>query len=431
MNRLNQKNCVSILTWGFSYLVLFLLVCNVIAEDVDLVVNDSALVDNEEEFDWQWSGGEADSASTKKNTKPSGAATKTADAIDASAYNDLVVENLKLRQRVAEKERLARNAEKKASGLAKERSALESRIASLAATINNIEKEKSSLANTSDRSKALAEELTQAEKAKEALSSKMRNMEKELKELRIQQQLVVTGSSTSVTAGSDLFNKMREDNSQLKIELSRLEKEYGSVLKERNKIRNKEDGKVAKANDEIDELEDMLKASKSGSQEQKDLIDKLLVKLPAMEEELALLRKKVGGDEVVIAAREQELESVKEELQLREHRLIKAERIAAMLDQARDEVRIVSDDQKRDMHYNMAVVYAKEGKVNLAEEEYLQALRIDPMDASSHYNLAILYDDELSNKDRALIHYKRYLRLSPSSADQDEVRQWIMKLEMR
>ena len=431
MNLFNKKNFTSISMWVFPYLLLLLFAGNVTAEDSDLAIKDSALVENNEEFDWQWSDDKPDSTSTKKNSQPSGVATKTSDAIDASAYNDLVVENLKLRQRVAEKERLTKLAEKKASGLAKERSALESRITSLATTINNIEKEKSSLADTSGRSKALAEELTKAEKDKEDLSSKLSDMEKELKELRIQQQLVATGSSTAVTAGSDLFKKMKEDNAKLKTELSKLEKDYGSVLKERNKIKSKEDGKVAKAEDEVDELQDMLKASKSGSKEQKELIDKLLVKLPAMEDELAVLRKKVGGDEVVIAARELELESVKEELQLREHRLIKAERIAAMLDQARDEVRTVSDTQKRDMHYNMAVVYAKEGKVKQSEEEYLQALRIDPMDASSHYNLAILYDDELGQKDRALIHYRRYLRLSPSSSDQDEVRQWIMKLQMR
>jgi len=83
------------------------------------------------------------------------------------------------------------------------------------------------------------------------------------------------------------------------------------------------------------------------------------------------------------------------------------------------------------MHYNMAVVYAKEGRFEEAEKEYLRALRIDPNDPAAHYNLAILYDDELDRKRRAVMHYRKYIQLNPTAPDADQVKQWIMQLEMR
>ena len=65
-----------------------------------------------------------------------------------------------------------------------------------------------------------------------------------------------------------------------------------------------------------------------------------------------------------------------------------------------------------------------------AEQEYLKALRIDPTDAFCHYNLGILYDDELGSKRRAAMHYRRYLLLAPYSPDVDHGQEWLNRLEM-
>jgi tetratricopeptide (TPR) repeat protein len=89
------------------------------------------------------------------------------------------------------------------------------------------------------------------------------------------------------------------------------------------------------------------------------------------------------------------------------------------------------DREKLNMHYNMASVYAREGKFTEAENEYLQALRIDPTDADVHYNLGILYDDEMKQSEKAMVHYRRYLQLNPHGLDADRVRTWLRKLEMQ
>jgi tetratricopeptide (TPR) repeat protein len=129
--------------------------------------------------------------------------------------------------------------------------------------------------------------------------------------------------------------------------------------------------------------------------------------------------------------REEEVASLQVELEKREHRLARAERVADVLEQTRSEVEQAQQMQRLNMHYNMASVYAREGRFAEAEYEYLQALRLDPSDADVHYNLGILYDDQLEQPEKALLHYRRYLQLNPHGEDADSVRNWVMRLEMR
>ncbi|MFC1453319.1 tetratricopeptide repeat protein, partial [Verrucomicrobiota bacterium] len=118
------------------------------------------------------------------------------------------------------------------------------------------------------------------------------------------------------------------------------------------------------------------------------------------------------------------------ELQRREHRLIQAERMASVIERTREEVSAVRKREQRDIHYNMAVVYTKEGKIREAEQEYLRSLLVDPTDPDVHYNLAILYEDELSDPRKAAMHYRRYLKLKPHGADAARVKEWLMAIEV-
>ena len=76
------------------------------------------------------------------------------------------------------------------------------------------------------------------------------------------------------------------------------------------------------------------------------------------------------------------------------------------------------------MQFNMAVVYAKEGRSKDAEREYLHALRMDPEDTDVHYNLGILYEESLNDPKRASMHYRIYLRFKPSGAESAMVSNW-------
>lgn len=92
-------------------------------------------------------------------------------------------------------------------------------------------------------------------------------------------------------------------------------------------------------------------------------------------------------------------------------------------------LKIKTDKERLDMHFNLAVVYEKNGMYVDSEREYYKCLMIDQNDAEVHYNLAILYDDRMNKTSAALVHYKRYLELRPKGESSEEVRQWIFNAE--
>ena len=76
-------------------------------------------------------------------------------------------------------------------------------------------------------------------------------------------------------------------------------------------------------------------------------------------------------------------------------------------------------------YYNLALIYENEGRYKEAAEEYEKTLELNPDDADIHYNLAIVYDDHLQKNDLAILHYKRYLELSPNAQDAGAVKEWM------
>jgi hypothetical protein len=52
------------------------------------------------------------------------------------------------------------------------------------------------------------------------------------------------------------------------------------------------------------------------------------------------------------------------------------------------------------------------------------------MDADSHYNLGILYDEQFHDQRRAAVHYRRYLKLRPTAPDVDIVRNWLRDIDL-
>ena len=77
-------------------------------------------------------------------------------------------------------------------------------------------------------------------------------------------------------------------------------------------------------------------------------------------------------------------------------------------------------------HYNLALGYDRADRFGEAVREYKKALEIDFNDADTHYNLAIIYDDYLNDKEKAIKHYQRYLELRPGAEDVEKVNSWII-----
>jgi len=86
--------------------------------------------------------------------------------------------------------------------------------------------------------------------------------------------------------------------------------------------------------------------------------------------------------------------------------------------------------EKVDMHYNVGCVFRSGGLFLKAEQEFLKALAITPDDADVHYNLGILYEENLKNPGKARAHYERYIELAPTARDAAKVRQWLTEMGM-
>lgn len=84
--------------------------------------------------------------------------------------------------------------------------------------------------------------------------------------------------------------------------------------------------------------------------------------------------------------------------------------------------------EKADMYYNSGCVFRTAGMFQKSEEQFLRALELAPDDAAVHYNLGILYEDNLKLPGKAKTHYRRFLELAPTDADAQKVREWLSEL---
>lgn len=91
-------------------------------------------------------------------------------------------------------------------------------------------------------------------------------------------------------------------------------------------------------------------------------------------------------------------------------------------------IRAASEQDKAFFHYNMGCIYKFNKQYAKAEREFLQALQITPDNPDIHYNLGILYDDDLEKKDMARKHYERFIELTPVEKDRAQVAEWISSL---
>lgn len=90
-------------------------------------------------------------------------------------------------------------------------------------------------------------------------------------------------------------------------------------------------------------------------------------------------------------------------------------------------------DELAKAHYNMGNMYYERGEYQRAVVEYYQAVDLAPNDPDTHYNLAFISGEYLSDQETALKHYQWYLYLKPNADDAAMVKEKIMtaKLHLR
>lgn len=104
----------------------------------------------------------------------------------------------------------------------------------------------------------------------------------------------------------------------------------------------------------------------------------------------------------------------------------------AEVERMKDIVRRIRDANRREketMHYNVGCVFRNAGHYRKAEAAFRKALAINPHDPAVHYNLGILYDEDLGMPAKAKQHYRVFLELAPQDEDAGQVYQWLTALE--
>lgn len=400
-------------------------------------------------FEWSWEDDEIRAEVESAPTRPAAPAPASTPAPpapadppvpaatsgpDSSAYHELLQENLDLRRHVNEMLQNRAEVQQENRRLTAEINDMELRLTEFVQLIQELRtaRDASNDELDLDRVVELQTRLDRAEEEKLRMQQELQEMQGALRTLRTQQQEAQTlvdrpQPQPAVQPGSDLFREVEKENALLKQKIDQLDQErrHAITLSEQVAARNEE------AQLKAQELAQELAATQAAAEEKEQRLSSLLKRMPQMEEELSGLEQKVEQKDSALSEQTRELEQLRMELERREYRLEKAERMAELLERARREVEESSIREKRDMHYNMAVIYAREGRHLDAEREYLNVLKLDPTDADTHYNLGILYEDHLKDDRKAAMHYQRYIKLNPYGQDVDTVKSWLNAIEMR
>lgn len=140
-------------------------------------------------------------------------------------------------------------------------------------------------------------------------------------------------------------------------------------------------------------------------------------------------------DDGALATTEQ-IRALDEQLAEKQDSLDKMQRAIAIKDAEITDLQMAlatsQESTRRDkltLAYNIGCIYKAGRQYTKAEAEFQKALQYDPDDAAVHYNLGILYDDNLGDAKKARYHYQRFLELAPNDRDAPSVVEWLSELE--
>ena len=199
---------------------------------------------------------------------------------------------------------------------------------------------------------------------------------------------------------------------KLQEELSALNSSQGLLHKENEQLKNESLNYLKKQKESNETLEGL-----------KTEIEKRMAKINELQKELMAAKQEVTN----LKSENEKLAKIDEftanvQVKKQQEKIIKLEKdLAGSKEQARK--------QEALLHYNLGVAYTKEKNYEMALDEYRKALKLNPKDPDTYYNLAILYDDCYKNPKRAIENYKKYLELRPNAPDIDEIKEWILRLE--
>lgn len=77
------------------------------------------------------------------------------------------------------------------------------------------------------------------------------------------------------------------------------------------------------------------------------------------------------------------------------------------------------------LYIRVGTLETAQGNYKEAEAAFRQAVTLTPSSGVAHYNLAVLYDNYLNDRAKAVQEYEQYLLLVPHAADTEAVKGWV------
>lgn len=339
------------------------------------------------------------------------------------AYQDALKENLNLRAIIAELTEDVQEADKKRKNLAGTIKDLERQILQAAGVIKTLRNEAAE-AKDPDKIVALETKLADQEREKSRLNAELVTLRQRVEDLAKPQTPAVERPEMKVQQGSDLFRKLEQENAALRAELRDIQTQRQHAVREGEGLRETLDQK--------DSMIANLEGITSLREEDKGKLYLLVKHIRKMEKEIEGLEKTIDKKDSAIQKEELRVEGLERQVAMERAKFQKVKKVAQLFDRIDQErkIQLLPETEKKALYRSTADSLYSKGQFKLAEREYLKALKLDPADADVHYNLGVLYDDELENKSRAVYHYTTYVELRPAADDVDEVMSWLRNLEM-
>ncbi|MDO9541814.1 MAG: tetratricopeptide repeat protein [Kiritimatiellia bacterium] len=204
----------------------------------------------------------------------------------------------------------------------------------------------------------------------------------------------------------DDSERLQRDRLNIMNEIRKTKQEKADLIQNIRMISREQQEREQSFQQEIDVLE-------NASAEQSEYSDSLLFQIDDLEKatgEMTVLYDELAKSD----AKDRRLEQM-----LKEAEMDRRYAVTTMLANRFQEARF---------HYNRGVFAYKSEKWHSAMREFRRALEKDPLDADSHYNLAVIYDVVKKDRLKAIEHYRRYLELNPKAPDAAKVKNYIADL---
>jgi tetratricopeptide (TPR) repeat protein len=127
------------------------------------------------------------------------------------------------------------------------------------------------------------------------------------------------------------------------------------------------------------------------------------------------------------------LQSGKQSLDFLEWQFVLRDQVSEAKANLSDRIaRLKDTDKDKDLlallYYNLGLNYTLAVDYPRAITAFEEALKLDPKDSASAYNLGLLYSVYQKDADKAVKYYRKYLELSPSTSKVGDVKQRIALL---